>query len=246
MWLLVGSEGDEMTEEEWLNATDPTPMLRFLRDKASDRKFRLFGVACCRSIWHLLPNEAARTVVSVAERFAEGVATEDELGLAQEAFSFAGFEADYPHDTYIAAVAQGAVEQLARESDITFARRTRRVVPNWPEQAYEAASGAAHGATFSIPGPTQRAEQLARLSALLRDIFGNPFRPVAVDPSWLTSEVRSLAEGIYEYRAFDQMPILADALQDAGCDNEDVLTHCRQPGEHVRGCWVVDLLLGKS
>jgi hypothetical protein len=81
---------------------------------------------------------------------------------------------------------------------------------------------------------------------LLRDIFGNPFRPVCVDSAWLASTVLSLATGIYQERAFDRMPILADALQDAGCDNEDILNHCRQPGEHVRGCWVVDLLLGKS
>ncbi|MBN9117823.1 MAG: hypothetical protein J0I06_01415 [Planctomycetes bacterium] len=81
---------------------------------------------------------------------------------------------------------------------------------------------------------------------IFRDIFGNPFCPVAVEPSWLTSDVRALATGIYEDRAFDRMPILADALQDAGCDNDDILSHCRQPGEHVRGCWVVDLVLGKK
>ena len=81
---------------------------------------------------------------------------------------------------------------------------------------------------------------------LVRDIFGNPFRPVMVDPSWLTSTVVSLAAGIYADCAFDRMPILADALQDAGCDNEDMLNHCRGAGPHVRGCWVVDLLLGKT
>jgi hypothetical protein len=81
---------------------------------------------------------------------------------------------------------------------------------------------------------------------LIRDIFGNPFHPITLDPSWLTSTVQALASGIYEERAFDRMPILADALQDAGCDNEDILNHCRQPGEHCRGCWVVDLLLGKQ
>jgi hypothetical protein len=81
---------------------------------------------------------------------------------------------------------------------------------------------------------------------LLRDIFGNPFRPITPNPSWLTSTVVSLANGIYVEKAFDRMPILADALQDAGCDNEDILNHCRQPGEHVRGCFVVDSLLGKS
>jgi hypothetical protein len=81
---------------------------------------------------------------------------------------------------------------------------------------------------------------------LLRDIFGNPFRPVTLGPAWLTPTVVALAEGIYQERAFDQMPILADALQDAGCENEDVLNHCRSDGPHVRGCWAVDLLLGKT
>jgi hypothetical protein len=82
---------------------------------------------------------------------------------------------------------------------------------------------------------------------LLRDIFGNLFRPVSLDAEWLTSTVVALATGIYEERAFDRMPILADALQDAGCTNEDVLNHCRDPSlTHVRGCWVVDLLTGRK
>ena len=82
---------------------------------------------------------------------------------------------------------------------------------------------------------------------LLLDIFGNPFsRCVAVDPTWLTSDVVALATDIYAEKAFDRMPILADALQDAGCANDDTLDHCRGPGPHVRGCWVVDLVLGKA
>ncbi|VTR92077.1 Uncharacterized protein OS=uncultured bacterium PE=4 SV=1 [Gemmata massiliana] len=84
------------------------------------------------------------------------------------------------------------------------------------------------------------------LCKLVREVFSNPFRPVAFDPSWLTSTVTQLAERIYQERSFDRMPILADALQDAGCNNEDVLNHCRRPGEHVRGCWVVDTILGKA
>jgi hypothetical protein len=89
-------------------------------------------------------------------------------------------------------------------------------------------------------------DALAIQARFLRDIFGNPFRTVAIDPSWLTSTVVSLAEGIYTDRAFDRLTILADALQDAGCDDPDILDHCRGPGPHVRGCWVVDLVLGKG
>jgi hypothetical protein len=82
--------------------------------------------------------------------------------------------------------------------------------------------------------------------AVLRDMFGNPFRPATAAHEWLTSTVCGLAEGIYAERAFDRMPILADALEDAGCDNADILAHCRGDGPHVRGCWVVDLVLGKE
>ena len=80
----------------------------------------------------------------------------------------------------------------------------------------------------------------------VRDIFGNPFRPTLFDPAWRTTDVLLLAGGIYAERAFDRMPILADSLQDAGCDRDDILSHCRGDGPHVRGCWVVDLLLGKE
>jgi hypothetical protein len=83
-------------------------------------------------------------------------------------------------------------------------------------------------------------------AAIFRDIFGNPFRPVTLNPAWRTSNVPALAQSIYHQRAFDRLPILADALEDAGCDNADILNHCRQPGEHVRGCWVVDFLIGKE
>jgi len=81
---------------------------------------------------------------------------------------------------------------------------------------------------------------------LLREVFGNPFRPAAIDPSWLTSTVTQLAQAIYDDRAFDRMPILADALEDAGCTDTSILEHCRGGGVHARGCWVVDLLLGKE
>jgi hypothetical protein len=80
----------------------------------------------------------------------------------------------------------------------------------------------------------------------LRDIAGNPFRPVAFDPSWRTEAAVALARGMYESRDFAPMPVLADALEDAGCAEPDILAHCRKPGLHVRGCWVVDLVLGKS
>lgn len=117
---------------------------------------------------------------------------------------------------------------------------------NWvqlSESAFHAATTTARLITgTSDDNRISRREQ----ADLIRDIFGNPFRPVATDPGWLTSDVRALARGIYAEKAFDRMPILADALQDAGCANEEVLSHCRAADQvHVRGCWVVDFLLGK-
>jgi hypothetical protein len=85
-----------------------------------------------------------------------------------------------------------------------------------------------------------------RASALFRDVFGNPFRPVRLSTSWQTQTVLALATAIYDEVAFDRMPVLADALEEASCDHPDVLAHCRGDGPHVRGCWVVDLVLGKS
>jgi hypothetical protein len=81
---------------------------------------------------------------------------------------------------------------------------------------------------------------------LVRDIFGNPFRPIAFSPEWRTDTALALAKQMYDSRVFSAMPILADALQDAGCDNDDILNHCRSEGLHVRGCWVVDLVLDKE
>jgi hypothetical protein len=101
---------------------------------------------------------------------------------------------------------------------------------------------AMNGYLFGCATGCDRGEQ----ARLLRDIFGNPFRPVPFSPSWRTDTAVSLARQMYPAREFSAMPILADALQDAGCDNDDVLNHCRGPGPHVRGCWVVDSVLGKE
>jgi hypothetical protein len=104
--------------------------------------------------------------------------------------------------------------------------------------------------------PGRRAQYLATHSNLLHDVFGNPWQHSVVDPSWLTwnaGTVAKLATGIYEERSprdgtfnNERLAVLADALEEAGCHDADILTHCRGPGPHVRGCWVVDLILGKS
>ncbi|HVL14590.1 MAG TPA: hypothetical protein VM529_18600 [Gemmata sp.] len=100
--------------------------------------------------------------------------------------------------------------------------------------------------TLPVNSARARAVEARSQAQLLRDIFGNPFRPATLDSSWLTSTVAALTQQMYESRDFSAMPILADALQDAGCTSDDILNHCRGDGPHVRGCWVVDLVLSKG
>ena len=92
---------------------------------------------------------------------------------------------------------------------------------------------------------TEDAEKVSQAS-LIHDVFGNPFRCLRLDPSWLTATVVALAAAIYDEQTFDRLPVLGDALEDAGCTNQEILGHCRGFGPHVRGCWVLDLLLGKE
>jgi hypothetical protein len=115
------------------------------------------------------------------------------------------------------------------------------------EDAFEAASWAVWNMDDWTPGVSSCSKTDSSFKAVfLRDIFGNPFRPVTFDPEWRTSNVVSLAKSMYESRDFAAMPILSDALQDAGCDHADILDHCRGSGPHVRGCWVVDVALGNA
>ncbi len=111
----------------------------------------------------------------------------------------------------------------------------------------QATAGCANSLVFHIEGDDAGWGDRKYQANLLRDIFGNPFRPATVDPDWLTTDVAALARGVYDERVFGAMPILADALQDAGCDNDDILNHCRDSSlTHVRGCWVIDLLTGRA
>ena len=210
-----------MTEQEWLlTATKPESMIQFLRGIASDRKLRLFGSSCYRSRWrHVTVSELYWDILRASESYADREITKKKFKYIKKRLP-----------EHVGPAVWGAAWEVASRS----AHRCSGTTLNAPTLS---------GSTWSDP---QFPEQVAIQCLLLRDIFGNPFRPINVDPTWLTSTVISLAHGIYTDRAFERMPILADALQDAGCDNEDILSHCRQPGDHVRGCWVMDLLLDKK
>jgi hypothetical protein len=205
-----------MTEAEWMTTDDPLSMLEFLRGRRIGRHRRLFACACCRLIWDRLPSDAWRRAVEVAERFADGEASNEERSTAYR-------------------VAYGCAGGPFTPSAAGFAC--------YADASYANARAAAAHVAFLDPS------LLPRQAALLRELFGNPFRRRTINHSWIAwndSAIRSMAQAIYDERAFDRLPILADALEDAGCDDADILAHCRSGGEHVRGCWVVDLLLGKE
>jgi len=222
-----------MTEAEWLACVEPTPMLEFLRDKISDRKLRLFGVACARRVSHLLADDRSRRAIEVAEQLAEGLVAEEER---QEAFR-SGMDV--------------VIEKVHQPYGIATTRAMAAYRPAF-RQAMSAALYAAESAAGSAGSHGRRAasgeqaRQHKEQVVLARDIFGNPFRPFILGPAWLTFTVVQLSQAIYAERAFDTMPILADAMEEAGCNSEEILQHCRADGDHVRGCWVVDLLTGRE
>jgi hypothetical protein len=206
-----------MTAEEWQECADPKPMLVFLRGKVSDRKLRLFACASCRQIWSM-HDQIGKRAVEFAERHAEGEGTADE-------------------QSSIESLAWWGADGLNYEAEsIWFA--------GWA--AHSAVSGNPIETVAFVTKAIENIDDIVLLCGLVKDIFGNPFRPVALDPRWLSCTVVDFARAIYDERAFDQMPVLADALVDAGCDNEEIIAHCLSKGPHVRGCWVVDLLLGKT
>jgi hypothetical protein len=216
-------------------------MLRVLRGKASERKIRLFEVACCRRIWQLLPDGRSRQAIEVAESFADAQATEEELETAADA-AWSVWDADRER-----ASAEGKWDRGSPDLPYTPSAAAYNVATPLGWWGGAPAFVAPHEITREATANSgmEGAEQ----AVLLRDIFGNPFRPVAVDPSWLAWNggiVVKLAQAVYDERAFDRLPMLADALEEAACHDAGILTHCRGPGPHVRGCWVVDLVLGKT
>jgi hypothetical protein len=210
-----------MTEADWLDGTDPGPMLEFLQGKATDRKVWLFASACGQRNLHKMHNFYYQGFMQWAEQYADGLASIEAL-----ADTFEGSGDTDPVD------ASDAAHDTAQDPYRTAV-----------EEADRSAEDAYH---FGTPPGEVRSSQCG----LLRDIIGNPFRPLpSIDPAWLTWHdglLVSMARRMYDSRDFNDMPVLADALEEAGCTDADILGHCRQPGEHVRGCWVVDALLGKS
>jgi hypothetical protein len=223
-----------MTGEEWQRLDDPYEMLVCLHGNASTRKLYLFIGACVRRVWHRLYDERTREAVEWAECLADGVG----------------------HPQSRAFVCRQASD-TATELD-----RRRDELPNWSaeiailgvveEEEYPVAL-AARASSACLPYTDLAAAERRAQAALLRCVFGDPFRPAPVGASWLTRTVTGLAAAAYELRSvplgeFDpaRLAVLADALEEAGCTDQAILDHLREPGPHVRGCWAVDAILAKE
>jgi len=246
-------EGATMNEVEWRACSDPIPMLEFLRGKASERKLRLFACASCRRAWGLLRDVRSKQAIEVSERYADGLAGEEELSFVMD-IALAAQEALWDEFRTNASLGREEEYKAVSEMEAAFAVwRTcspRQALFFVPYPSNGAIGFAPRQVAYAVGGGGGVASETAVQSSFLRDIFGTLlFRSFSLDPAWLAWENRTLsqmAQSIYDDRAFDSLPILADALEEAGCDNAEILNHCRQPGEHVRGCWLVDLILGKK
>jgi hypothetical protein len=213
-----------MTEQEWLAESRVDVLLPWLqrakKRQLSARRLRLFGVGCCRLAWRRLTPELRRQV-EMAERHADGLVTDGELKRTWQANC--KLECDSWKASAVGCLLWGP--WMTWKAPVAATRYAANLL------------AASAGGEWSAQAD------------LLRDIAGNPFRKVVWRPEWAKvndGQAGKLAEAIYERRSFDRLPILGDALEDAGCTDEHVLDHLRQPGPHTRGCWALDLTLARG
>jgi hypothetical protein len=210
-----------MTEAEWLASLEPLTVFQNLKGKPSTRKMRLASTACCRHTLHLLKHEISRIAVEAAELYADKLITSAEVhAIEEQASEVVELSRQYGSD---------------QSADATHAAALCLAL--WADAKW---------GTQQVLGLTEKIIGRRTQMDILRCVFRISYRPVTFHPSWLTPTAVALANGIYAERAFDRMPMLADALEEAGCDNVDVLLHCRGDCPHVRGCWVIDGVLGKE
>jgi hypothetical protein len=236
-----------MTEQEWLALPDWRELFHLVEGRATDRQLRLFAAACCRGVWPLLDGES-RHAVEVAERYADGLATPEELRVVQERFRATGtaepvavlhgrrYRPDHGASVVDGDALWAAKSAMRQSADLL---------------AWDALRGTGRDFTATELGVALSAEMAARRRLLLEVVGPFPFGPLPTDPAWLTPTVLALARAAYDGRALpsgaledDRLRVLADAVEEAGCVDAAVMAHLRRAGGHVRGCWAVDLLLG--
>ncbi len=225
-----------MNEAEWL-AAELRVRLANVHGLSRHRKIRLFAIACCRRILNEQSDSLLHDAILRAEQFADGLIRDSTREKWRRKVSTTHLNLmvnpDVPFREYhvlpeyhaFASVCEGDGSPRLLDVWSTMVHHFWKLKPDNAERTFWA-------------------QKLAE--SFFFDIFGNPFRPVTFDPAWRSSTAVGVAETIYADRTFDNLPILADALQDAGCDHPDILSHLRGPGPHVRGCWALDLVLGKE
>jgi hypothetical protein len=205
-------------------------MLLGLPVTVQNRKLRLFALACCHRIEARLTHHHGRQALIrqaliLAEKYTEGLAADEEMKDLSHRFQ----------DEYNARfAASGEGWDATNTTDLDAAYHM--IIKVFPANTALSVMGAAQ----------DPAEERSIQCLLLRCIFGNPFHPYTLDPCWLNPTVKDLAHSLYSDRRFEDLPILADALEEAGCQEQSVLEHLRSPGPHVRGCWPLDLILGRA
>ncbi len=236
-----------MTEADWQTCADPAAMLRWAGDRVSARKRRLFACACCRRALFMVDAWAYdfrradyHRALATAERFADGAATAAELDDAHggaddstfinQDLEYAGLDHGVDPFRDVASADPAVVADVWQQVLLLVREFGTDVAATGPRRRHDA---------------EERAERAAQ-AELLRDLLGNPFRPVVFDSGWRSPVAAPIAAACYETGTFDRLPILADALEDAGCDAAELLAHLRGPGPHARGCWALDLVLGKG
>jgi hypothetical protein len=217
-WAGVNNDGREAA-----GAIEPYNLITsefFHKNWAHPRAPRLLSCSVCRLIWDQFTDSRSRKAIEVAEEYADGIVTLKALTAAHKTERTAYEEARKPDRWHCAIAAETACPKNVMS--------------------------ALESVVMTVSGTDQTAFD-PLVMPMIHDVFHRRlFNPIILNPTWRTSTVLALATGIYEEKAFDRMPILADALGDAGCDNEDILNHCRGPGPHCRGCFAIDLILGKQ
>jgi hypothetical protein len=209
-----------MTEDEWWECYDPLDLLEAVPESAPDE-------CLWRYVLHCLRGAEIDRAAELLERRLAGELDDEGFAAARDEFArWSNLRAGGGYSAGHRPVHLPPVAQRARAA-VTALQTDPRA------------------AALAVTRETRHLLQRDQC-AWLRCLFANPFCAIAADPAWLTSTVLALARDIRERDNFGVMPILADALQDAGCDSDDILAHCRGLGPHVRGCWVVDLALGKE
>jgi hypothetical protein len=238
-----------MTEEEWLDCTDPGAMLDFLAGNVSYRKLRLFACACCRRIWGLLEKYCGQFAIELLELEENQLAY---LGQLDPALAPVGRAVEVTRSQATRAALESVLSAgVLRVGYLDFPAvsifdRLRRAASliDAAESCADSAATAAEAA-----GMASRDAERAEQARLLREVIGNPFYTPQLDPSWIRWNdwtVRRLVREIDFEESYEEMPVLGDALEDAGCTEPDLLEHCRQTAPHFRGCWVLDLVLDRQ